>query len=227
MIAKLPRWVWTAAWALAFVAGMINVTGLLGFEKQAVTHLSGVTTMVGAALGEADLKALGHYLALLGSFVSGTMLSALIVRDSTLRLGRHYSVALGLEALLLVGAVPLLAAERHMGLCLASAACGLQNAMASTYSGSVVRTTHVSGMFTDLGIFLGHHLQGMPVDGRRLRLCVIIITGFVMGAVAGTVAFRHLGYAALYVPAAITGTTSLVHALWWRRLAALNPDDAP
>lgn len=44
MIAKLSRWVWGGAWALAFVAGMVNVVGLLGFEHQAVTHLTGTTT---------------------------------------------------------------------------------------------------------------------------------------------------------------------------------------
>ena len=44
MISKLSRWVWAGAWALAFVAGMVNVVGLLGFEHQAVTHLTGTTT---------------------------------------------------------------------------------------------------------------------------------------------------------------------------------------
>jgi hypothetical protein len=40
MIAKLPKWIWFGAWAPAFNAGMINVVGLLGFERQAVTHLT-------------------------------------------------------------------------------------------------------------------------------------------------------------------------------------------
>ena len=41
MISKLSRWVWAGAWALAFVAGIVNVVGLLGYEHQAVTHLTG------------------------------------------------------------------------------------------------------------------------------------------------------------------------------------------
>lgn len=44
------------------------------------------------------------------------------------------------------------------GVCRGHGPYGLQNAMMSTYSGAVIRTTHVSGMFTDLGIFLGHFL---------------------------------------------------------------------
>ncbi len=217
MISKLPRWVWSGAWALAFVAGMINVVGFLGFEKQAVTHLSGITTMIGASLGGADGAALSHYLSLLLSFLGGTVLSALIVQDSTLRLGRRYGWALMIESLLLCAAVPLLWREQHAGMCLAACACGLQNAMASTYSGSVVRTTHVSGMFTDLGIFLGHYLRGIPVDGRRLRLCVIIISAFATGGVAGTLLFHKLGYSTLFIPAALTGIAAVGHGLYLRR----------
>ena len=214
MISKLPRWVWSGAWALAFVAGMINVVGLLGFERQAVTHLSGVTTMIGAAMGDANVGSFGHYLALLASFVGGTVLSALIVQDSALQLGRRYSVVLLIESLLLFAAVPLLNAQLHLGMCVAACACGLQNAMASTYSGSVVRTTHVSGMFTDLGIFLGHYLRGIAVDERRLRLCVAIISAFTSGGVAGTLAFHRLGYCTLYIPAVLTGLTAVGHGLF-------------
>ena len=214
MISKLPRWVWGGAWALAFVAGMVNVIGLLGFERQAVTHLSGVTTMIGAAVGQGDMASLKHYLAILGSFVAGTVLSSLIVKDSTLKLGRQYGVVLMIEAVLLCLAVPLLYGHHNSGLWIAAGACGLHNAMASTYSGSVVRTTHVSGMFTDLGLFLGHYLRGVPVDERRIRLCVVIISAFATGGIAGAVAFRYLSYATLYIPAGLTGVTGLVHALY-------------
>ncbi|MBC8136414.1 MAG: DUF1275 family protein, partial [Fibrella sp.] len=50
MITKQPRWVWIGAWMLAFVAGMVNVVGLLGFDHQTVTHLTGTTSMLAAAL---------------------------------------------------------------------------------------------------------------------------------------------------------------------------------
>ena len=219
MISKLPRWVWSGAWALAFIAGMINVVGLLGFERQAVTHLSGVTTMIGAAVGDGSIASFGHYLALLLSFVGGTVVSAFIIKDSALRLERPYWAVLLLESILLCAAVPLLWAHQHMGMCLASAACGLQNAMASTYSGSVVRTTHVSGMFTDLGMFLGHHLRGEPVDERRLRLCVIIISAFVCGGVVGALAFHHLEYTTLYFPAALTALGAIGHGLYVAKMS--------
>ena len=180
MISKLPRWVWTGAWALAFVAGMVNVVGLLGFEHKAVTHLTGTTSMLAAALADTDWAAALHLAGMIGSFLAGTVMSGFLIQDSTLRLGRRYGVALLLESLLLCSAVPLLQQQSILGIYSASCACGLQNAMVSTYSGAVVRTTHLSGMFTDLGIFLGHALRGLPVDWLRVRLCFLIITGFLV-----------------------------------------------
>lgn len=217
MISKLPRWVWTGAWALAFVAGIVNVVGLLGFERQAVTHLTGTTSMLAAALASLDGAAAFHFAAILGSFMAGTVLSGFLIQDSTLQLGRRYGVALLLESILLCAAVPLLKRGNMFGLYSASCACGLQNAMVSTYSGAVVRTTHLSGMFTDLGIFLGHSLRGLSVDMRRLRLCLLIISGFLVGGIAGAVSFHRFGYSALFIPAALAAITSFSYGIYHLR----------
>ena len=217
MISKLPRWVWAGAWALAFVAGIVNIVGLLGFEHQAVTHLTGTTSMLAAALASLDGAAALHFAAIIVSFVAGAVLSGFLIQDSTLQLGRRYGVALLLESLLLCVAVPLLKRNSILGIYSASCACGLQNAMVSTYSGAVVRTTHLSGMFTDLGIFLGHSLRGLPVDMRRLRLCFLIITGFLCGGIAGAAAFYRLSYSALFIPAALTATTSFAYGIYHLR----------
>jgi uncharacterized membrane protein YoaK (UPF0700 family) len=80
MISRLPRWVWTGAWALAFIAGMINVVGLPGFDHQAISHLTGTTSLLGVALGRLDTAATFHFLAVLGSFVAGTAISGYIRR---------------------------------------------------------------------------------------------------------------------------------------------------
>lgn len=214
MISKLPRWVWLGAWILAFIAGMINVTGLLGFEHQAVTHLTGTTSMLGAAVAKLDFHASLHLFAIIASFVGGTFFSGLLIQDSTLQLGRRYGVALFIESLLLCTAVPLLNSHVDIGIYCASCACGLQNAMVSTYSGSVVRTTHLSGMFTDLGIYLGHTMRGIAVDGRRIRLCITIISAFLCGGIAGAFAFRYLEYETLYIPAGITGLTGMTYGIY-------------
>ena len=220
MITKLPSWIWIGAWLLAFVAGIVNVVGLLGFQHQAITHLTGNTSLLAEALARLDLPATLHFLSLIGAFVAGTALSGFIIKDSTLQLGRRYGVALLLESILLFISVPLLSRNNILGMYTAACACGLQNAMVSTYSGAVIRTTHLSGMFTDLGIYIGHALRGIPVDSKRLRLCVIVISGFLFGGIAGTLVFDALSYAALFLPAVLTAAIAIVYGIYHYRQGA-------
>ena len=210
----LPRWVWIGAVALACVAGMVNVIGYLGFEHQAVSHLTGTTSLLGAALAQGDLRAIVHLWGMLIAFCVGAMLSGLVIQDQTLKLGRRYGVALALEAALLLLSIPLFKQQQIWGALLAAMACGLQNAMVTTYSGAVVRTTHLSGMFTDLGIDLGHLLRGMPLPMRRLTLSGLIISGFLGGGVLGAWFYRHWGYDALLAPARLTGSTGIGYVLY-------------
>ncbi len=219
MISKLPQWVWIGALALAFTAGLINAVGFLSFTHQGVTHLTGTTTLLGIAAAAGRLGEVAHLAALIAAFVVGAAVSGFIVRDSTLHLGRRYGVALLIESALLVAAVPCLNRHLALGDYLASAACGLQNAMMSTYSGAVLRTTHVSGVFTDLGIFFGHLLRGMPQDWRRFRLWLALLGGFGGGGVAGALLFGRLVYDTLYVPAALTALVGAGYSLYrhWRR----------
>lgn len=218
MISKLPSWVWTGAWLLAFIAGFINVVGLLGIGHQAVTHLTGTTSLLAAAVASGNRSAILHSGGILASFFAGAVFSGFLIQDSTLKLGRRYGVALLFEAFLLCLAVPLLNHGSISGICCTAGACGLQNAMVSTYSGTVVRTTHLSGMFTDLGIFVGHSLRRVPVDTRRLRLCILIISGFFVGGTVSTIVFLHVGYSALFIPAALTAVTSVGYGLYHLRL---------
>ncbi len=217
MITKLPSWIWISAWLLAFVAGIVNVVGLLGFQHQAITHLTGNTSLLAEAIARLDLNAILHFLSLMGAFVAGTAVSGFIIQDSTLQLGRRYGVALLLVSILLFISAPLLSQNNIFGMYAAACACGLQNAMVSTYSGAVVRTTHLSGMFTDLGIFIGHALRGIPVDSKRLRLCIIVISGFLFGGIAGTFAFDALRYAALFIPAGLTAAAAVIYGVYYYR----------
>ena len=210
----LPRWVWIGAVTLACVAGMVNVIGYLGFEHQAVSHLTGTTSLLGAALAQGDLRAIVHLWGMLIAFCVGAMLSGLVIQDQTLKLGRRYGVALALEAALLLLSIPLFKQQQIWGALLAAMACGLQNAMVTTYSGAAVRTTHLSGMFTDLGIGLGHLLRGMPLPMRRLTLSGLIISGFLGGGVLGAWFYRHWGYDALLAPALLTGSTGIGYVLY-------------
>ena len=122
------------------------------------------------ALASIAHRKTAHWLLAIGAFVLGTIVSGMTVQQSTLKLGRRYDVALTLESLLLFTALPFLEASNSMGLYLASIAMGLQNGMVSAYSGAIIRTTHVTGVFTDLRISPWVTRCGaLPVDTPRLR----------------------------------------------------------
>jgi uncharacterized membrane protein YoaK (UPF0700 family) len=220
MISKLPPWVWVCAWLLSFVAGIVNVVGLLGFTHEAITHLTGSTSLLAASIAVADASSIVHFICLIGAFVFGCAICGFVVRDGALQLGLSYGFALLSESVLLIVASVFLSRSNPAGFYFAACACGMQNAMISTYTGTVVRTTHVSGMFTDLGIFAGHFLRGIPVDPRRLWLYMTVISGFLCGGTMGTFCFQVVDYFTLLIPAALTASAAVIYFLFWCKRAA-------
>jgi Predicted membrane protein len=214
VLRQLPRWAWIGGGVLAFIAGIVNAAGYMGFRHQSITNLTGSTSLLGVSLGTADGGEAMHWALSIGAFLIGAILSGMIVQQRTLKLGRRYGVALVLESLLLFAAVPLLDAGNAIGLYLASMGAGLQNGMVSTYSGMVFRTTHVSGMFTDLGIYIGQRLRGLEVDTLRVRVCVLVIGTFLLGSIAGALLFGLLQERTLLIPAALTGLCGIVYGLY-------------
>jgi uncharacterized membrane protein YoaK (UPF0700 family) len=79
---------------------------------------------------------------------------------------------------------------------------GLQNAVITKISQARIRTTHVTGLVTDLGIELGkllyvnRHPDMQPVraDRERLRVHLQLVLSFLIGGIAGALGFKHLGY---------------------------------
>lgn len=213
MIHKLPWWVGLGGMTLSLIAGVVNAVGFESFTHQGVTHVTGTTTQLGAALGDGRFDAAPHFALVIAAFFAGATLSGLLIHATTLKLGRRYGAALVLESLLLLLALLLLRAGRVEGEYVASVAAGLQNAMASMYSGAILRTTHVTGIVTDLGTLLGHRLRGGKVEGVRVRLLLLLLLGFFLGAVAGSLLFRRFEFLALLLPVAVTGIAGVSYTV--------------
>lgn len=214
MIKKLPRWVEYGAFILALVAGLINSIGLLGFKHQSISHLSGTASQLGTGIINADVLEILHLIFILLSFVIGAAISGFYLRSGAIKLGRNYSGLLCVEAVFLFCSMYFLLDDSLYGHYLASAACGLQNALVTTYSGAVIRTTHVTGIFTDLGIMLGAKLRGAPFDKRKALLFILIILGFVTGGTIGAYLFNFLTFFALAIPAGICLLLALSYSIY-------------
>lgn len=212
LLSKLPNWIEYGAFVLALVAGCINAIGLLGFEHQSVSHLSGTATLLGTSFLGDSFEASLHLGAVLIAFFAGASISGFLLHGGRLKLGRRYDVALLFEAVFIFVSLFLLSKGYFSGQLAASVACGIQNALATTYSGAVIRTTHLTGIFTDLGIMLGSVLKGEHFDKRKAALFTHIIIGFVLGGTLGTYLFTLFRFQALLVP----GFTCLILAAGYR-----------
>jgi uncharacterized membrane protein YoaK (UPF0700 family) len=53
---------------------------------------------------------------------------------------------------------------------LATYSCGLQNSLTSKFSGNAVRTTHLTGASTDMGIALGHIFKGRREEWWKVQM---------------------------------------------------------
>jgi len=217
VINKLPKWVEIGGFFLALIAGSVNAIALLGFNHQGVSHLTGSSTLLGVELAQGNHAEAIHLVLILISFVVGAGVSGFVIGNESLKLGRRYSAALLSEAALLTVAMLLLGDGSNFGHYLASAACGLQNAMTSTFSGAVVRTTHVTGIFTDLGITAGLWLRGKAADKRRVVLYLTLITGFVAGGIVGAIGFKDFGFHSMMFPASSCALLALAYLTYWHR----------
>ena len=100
---------------------------------------------------------------------------------------------------------------------------GLQNAVITKVSRAEIRTTHMTGIVTDIGIELGKLLYWNADRGavqpkvlanrRRLALLASLLIAFLAGGVAGALGFKHLGYLSTVPLAALLGLLAIVPAV--------------
>lgn len=212
-LARVSLWVFLAATVLAANAGYINSIMLASFQM-AVSHVSGSVSRLGidlVAYQVVDFKLI--FSNLLG-FLLGAMLCGLLIRGTKLKPDAYYSVVLILEASLLGLATFLIRQKSFFAIPCASMACGLQNAMASSYYGLILRTTHMTGIMTDIGVLLGHWIRNRKIVGWKLLLLLSILNGFFLGGVLGAWVFHRHGLVALSYAAFACLLMSVLYFYW-------------
>jgi uncharacterized membrane protein YoaK (UPF0700 family) len=84
---------------------------------------------------------------------------------------------------------------------------GLQNAMITKISKAEIRTTHVTGLVTDIGIELGKlvywnasrdepGMSAVKADRSKLRLLTSLLGMFFTGGIVGAMGFKYVGFIA-------------------------------
>ena len=220
---------------LAWVAGYTNILSVLACGT-VVSHMTGTTSNLGRDLAEAKWGLAGTALFVLVLFFLGAALSGMATEIARRRgWGSVYVLPVALEAALLAvfaacieaGGTGLLegGALHYFTVGVAAAGMGLQNATITRISSGVVRTTHVTGVLTDLGtetVQLAWWLRdrakgrapvpkaGAPTDllhsvqahpsARRLALLASIVGGFALGAGLGAVLYDYTPRLSVFPP---------------------------
>lgn len=196
--------------SLAFVAGATNAGGFLVLHRY-TSHMTGIVSSMAdqLAMGEAGL-ALAGFGALI-SFIAGAACSAMLINWARRHyLQSEYALSLMLEALLLLcfgllgGYLSVLMGFFvPMTVMLLCFNMGLQNAIITKLSNAEIRTTHVTGLVTDIGIELGRMLywndpkrggERVHANRNKLRLVSGLLTMFFFGGIVGAWGFRHVGF---------------------------------
>lgn len=174
---------------LAFGVSFLN-TGFLLTTGTSVSHLTGDIARIGSGLstlGDTDGVHIVNVTTAALGFIFGAIISGLLLHHPTVEIGKPYGRILCALGAALVAAHYSYSDFPILSIGIASAVCGAQNALASQYRGIVLRTTHLTGLFTDFGIHLGMKLRGHQVKGWKLLIPVFITLSFLLGAVAGSV----------------------------------------
>ncbi len=196
---------------LAFSAGCVNTAALMGFANLSVSHVTGNVSLFAAAIAYLDARSILYIGTLLLSFLAGAILSGFIIGQAALKLGKRYGQALYIEAALLLVSYWLYQQHDFLGQLAAAMACGLQNAMVATYSGAVIRTTHLTGLTSDMGAAIGNWLAGRSISKPTLGFQAVIWYCFCGGSAVGAYLFAKVGYEALFVPITIVLTAAFIY----------------
>ena len=203
--------------SLASVAGYVNAVAL-GFFHVPVSHMTGAVSRLGGDLASTDHSDLKVTVGIVAGFLLGAIVSGTIIGETMLRPGRRYGAVLMIESALLTAATIMLINGIPLGIPVAAMACGLQNAMASSYYGLVIRTTHVTGIVTDIGVMLGHWLRYRRLAAWKLALLSSILLSFLFGAIVGSTATAWLGMRALFPAATACAIGGASYGIWAHRL---------
>jgi uncharacterized membrane protein YoaK (UPF0700 family) len=239
----------TLAFTLSLVAGAVNASGLLAAGAM-TSHMTGNLTRIGEGLALGSVTALDparYVVAFLGGAFFATLATGALARR---HLKEPIPALLVTEAVLLsvvatagwFAAHPLLVTE------LLCVSMGWQNALITRISGAVVRTTHMTGATTDLGIELARLVTTHPrlPEGARARglirtireippdsdlaraaMHLTAIVCFLAGATGGPLLFVRYGYRAMIAPAAVLLLLVLINRAFPRALPSETRAAAP
>lgn len=202
-ISQSKLWVYTTAFVMSFNGGYINSICLVSILKNAVGYVTGNITQAGDSFEKGHYALFLHLLLLVFCFLIGSVVSGLIIKSQNLAKDHRYTTSLILQLILIVLSMLLLLHNWTAAGYLLAITMGMQNAMTTHYGTALIRTTHMTGTTTDLGILIARWIKGDTIEYWKLTLYVSLIIGFLIGAIAGALLYSQLQIFSLCLSIAI------------------------
>lgn len=197
---------------MALIAGAVNAGGFLAIQRY-TSHMTGIISGIADDLIVNDFTVVLAGIAALVCFIAGASTTAVFIHWARRRkLNSEYALSFALEAFLLL-VFGLLGANLNVLLevfvpttvLLLCFIMGLQNAIMTKISRAEIRTTHMTGVVTDIGIEVGRllywnkskHLppdENVRANRQKLTIHLSVFSSFLMGGILGALAFKDVGY---------------------------------
>lgn len=188
---------------LSFVAGIVNVTGFLEF-KQLTTNVTGHFALFINDIAEFQFWKGTIYFLYFFSFLFGSFSSSFLIEKYKGNKKINVFVFPTIIECLLLISIPILYKTTQIKnpdliVCSLLFAMGLQNSLVTKISNAVVRTTHLTGLFTDLGIELSQLFfsEAHPHQSKikeTIKLRIYIISFFFLGGLTGGFLYSRVGF---------------------------------
>ncbi|TBX70160.1 DUF1275 domain-containing protein [Flavobacterium silvisoli] len=199
---------------LSFVAGIVNVAGFLAVAKL-TTNVTGhfaffVDEIFKLNFWQGFIYFLYIFFFFLGSFTSSFMVELISRRNHSF----VYIIPTSVESIILMLVAFMgkstIVENPNLIACSLLFAMGLQNSLVTRISNATVRTTHLTGLFTDLGIELSQLFFYREKESREklfssVKLRLIIISFFFIGGIIGGIFYSRIGLLVLLI-----GSLSLI-----------------
>lgn len=197
---------------LSFVAGMVNVAGFLAVQ-QLTTNVTGHFAFFVEEIYRLNAWRGMVYFLFVFFFLFGSFLSGLLMEFTSRKNERYvFVMPVMIEAAILFSVALsgeyLISENPNLIAYLLLLAMGFQNSLVTMISNSVVRTTHLTGLFTDLGIELSQlFFYKQPAQKKKLfssvKLRLTIIICFLLGGVFSGVFYSSYGLHVLFLATAL------------------------
>lgn len=194
------------ATVLAAIAGASNAGGFFALGAY-TSHMTGYLSQLADNLVAGQFRIAVVAMLAIGAFVAGAAFSTVLINWARLRRARRqYALPIAVQGAFLAcfasGGVFSSEPGRVFSLACLCFIMGMQNATITKISGARIRTTHATGMITDIGIELGREISGrafpgrpVAADRRKLGIHLRLVGAFLGGGLVGALGFSRLGFA--------------------------------